>query len=180
MGYLDKLLIERENPYAIDVELEIRKIFERETNYIYEFQKNENPYDYDITVFKYYINGANWWKKIIAYIELEVSEHWINDYPKYWKTYSFLKRKIYEWDNGFSGEKKCNADKTIYIIFNKQLNDAICCDIETISKFQEEYINITGSERKDTFLRTSLDDPRITRGIRNCIERIKYFIKQKE
>jgi len=186
MGYLDKLLIDRTNPYAIDVELEIRKILEKGTDYTYEFQKNENHYDYDISVFKYYIDGANWEKKLIAYIELEVSESWENEFPYYWKTYSFLKRKVYKWDygdNNFTNELKDNADKTIYIIFNKSLSDSYCSDIETISTFHEEILSNggkTGDSRKDTYLREPLTSERVTKGIENCIEKIKFFIKNKE
>lgn len=186
MGYLNELLIDRENPYAIDVELEIRKIFEWETDYTYEFQKNEDPYDYDISVFKYYINGADWKKKLIAYIELEVSESWKDEYPYWWKTYSFLKRKVYKWDyndNNFTNELKDNVDKTIYIIFNKKLSDSCCSDIKTISTFKEEVLSNggkTGDLRKDTYLREPLNTKRVIRGTKNCVERIKDFIKQKE
>jgi len=186
MGYLDKLLIDRSNPYAIDVELEIRKIFEWETDCTFEFQKNEDPFDYDISVFKYYIRGANWQKKLIAYIELEVSESWENEYPTWWKTYSFLKRKIYKWDNDnmqFINELKENADKTVYIIFNKELTDACCSDLKTISTFNEVILpngGKTGDLRKDTYLRESLVTNRVFRGIKSCIEMIKEFIKSKE
>jgi hypothetical protein len=49
MTYFSDLLITRANPFEIDIELEVRKIFERETDYTFEFQKNENKYDYDIS-----------------------------------------------------------------------------------------------------------------------------------
>jgi len=186
MGYLDKLLIDRINPYAIDVELEIRKIFEWETDYTFEFQKNEDPFDYDISVFKYYIKGADWEKKLIAYIELEVSESWKNEYPNWWNTYSFLKRKVYKWDNNnktFINQLKDNADRTIYVIFNKELTDACCSDLKTISTFNEIILpngGKTGDIRKDTYLREPLITDKVTRGIKQSIERIKEYIRSKE
>jgi hypothetical protein len=183
MSYFDGLLKERSSPYEIDVELEVRKLFEKNTDYTFEFQKNDNKYEYDISVFKYYINGSDYKKKIIAYIEIEVSETWQTTYPDYWKTYSFLKRKVfkYSYENQcFSTELKENAENTIYIIFNKTLTDAICCDIITISKFNNQKSIVTGNERQDTFLREPLNSFFVVRGLNECFKKINEFIKLKQ
>jgi hypothetical protein len=114
---------------------------------------------------------------------LEISENWKTDYPYYWKYYSFLKRKIYKYDysnNQYTNELKENGEHTIYVIFNKTLNDAVCCDVSTIATFTESSVTVTHNLRQDTFLREPLTSNRVVKGLSNCIMKIKEFIKSKE
>jgi len=182
MSYFDTLLTTRKNPFEIDVELEIRKILEKNTSYQFEFQKNEDKFSYDISVFYYFINGADWEKIKIGFIEVEVSERWQTEYPNYWKDYSFLKRKVYEWnffDRYYTGELKSNTEHSIYVIFNKSLTDCICQDMKTVSTFTEKKRFLTGNTRQDSFLCTTLDDKRIIKGVDNCLVFIKLFFENK-
>lgn len=183
MSYFEKLLQERISPYEIDVELEVRKLLEKNTDYTFEFQKNDNKYEYDISVFKYYITGSDYTKKAIAYIEVEVSETWKTNYPEYWKTYSFLKRKVFKYSNEyqcFLTELKENAENTIYIIFNKTLTNAICCDMITISNFNNMRCIVTGNKRQDEFLREPLNSLFVIKGLNDCFKIINEFIKSKQ
>ena len=63
------LLISRSNPFEINLELEIRKLFERNTDYRYEIRKNDDKFGYDLQIYRYFINGGDWVRKDIAYIE---------------------------------------------------------------------------------------------------------------
>ena len=181
--YFRELLIDRENAFEINLELEIKRILEFDMDYHNELQKNDNKYNYDLKVFKYYINGADYDKKLIAFIEIEVSENWKNDYPKNWKNDSFLARKVLQYD--YKSEEfmltnlKENADDTVYIIFNKSLTDSVCCDMVTISKFKLTYIPLTDNPYNNGFLRESLLDcnKKVIRGIDNCRNYIEEFIK---
>jgi hypothetical protein len=178
MKYFDELLEDRENPYEINLELKIRKMLEEKTDYTFELQKNSDPYGYDLEVFKYYIDGADWQKKSICFIEIEISETWKNDYPSNWRWYSFLSRKILDdYSNG--DNIKINAEKTIYIIFNKLLTDSICLDMMSISKFDLQHQKITGVERNDYYLRVPVNDKRVIRGLKNSMNYIWKYINKK-
>lgn len=178
MTYFSELLKDRNNPYEIDLELSVRKIFEKNTDYTYEFQKNIDPYGYDISVFKYDINGADWAKRHICYVEVEISETWIDVYPKNWMKYSFLARKVYK--DIENSVLKDEHKKTCYVIFNKTLTDSICQSIETISTFNLEYQEISGKKRNDYYLRTYIGNQIVCRGVKNSLNFIYKFIKDKE
>lgn len=171
------LLSSRSNPYEIDLELQVRKLFEIKTNYTYEFQKNNDKYGYDIAVFKYYIYGADWIKKNIAYFEIEISENWVDRFPDYWHDYSFLARKVFKIENNsFTSELKENAKKTVYVIFNKSITDCICQRIDLISTFEVKNRNIMNKVKTDTFLITDLNDKRIVRGLDNMFDFCNNFL----
>ena len=181
MTYFEELLKDRKNPYEIDSELIVRKMLENNTNYTYEFQKN-GKYDYDIGVYKYYLQAGSYKKVNICYIEVELSEAWITGYPEFWHNYSFLRRKVNVFDyknNQFTSKLKDNAEKTLYIIFNKTMTDSAAMPIKDIpgacySKFQ----NVTGTNsiHDNTFYRTPLTSNNVTRGLESCFELIRKFI----
>ena len=183
MKYFEDLLKDRKNPHEIDSELIIRKMLENNTNYSYEFQKN-GQYDYDIGVYKYYINAGNYEKVNICFIEVELSEAWKTNYPNFWHNYSFLRRKVNVFDrqtNRFTDELKPNAEKTLYIIFNKTMTDAAAIQIKDIpsvcySKFQN--VTGTGSIYDNTFWRTPLTSNHVTRGLENTFQLIRKFITE--
>lgn len=182
MKYLKQLLEDRDNTFEIDLELKIRKLLEHNVDYTFEIQKNNDKYDYDLKAFKYYIKGADYRKEPIAFIEVEISENWKDNYPSYWEDYSFLMRKVYKWDNKkqtFTKELKENASKTIYLIVNKNINDAICQKIPFIAKLEPVEREIGIDLRRRMCLRTSKDNPSIIRGFNNCMEFIYEFIKRR-
>ena len=185
MDFFEELLPDRDNPYEIDLELQASRLIGKGLDHTLELQKNENKYKYDLSVFKYYQDGAEHEKKIIGFIEIEVSKKWNNEFPSNWKTYSFLRRKVssydfldpdYEFDEGFYNDIKENGDKTIYIIFNQSLTDAFCCDIVTISKFTKVHCEVVGIPYNDSFLRTDLQDPNVKRGLDECVDYINKFM----
>ena len=179
MDYFNKLLVSRKNTFEIDVELQVRKILESISDYHFEFQKNEDKYNYDISVFRYDISGAVYTKKCIAFVEIEVSETWKDKYPENWHTFSFLKRKVFNFDYDkkvFTKDLHENADKTIYIILNKSLTDAICCNVCKIATFKDAVNYQTGNLRNDTFLRTQVTDKSVIKCLDNCLKRIHSFI----
>lgn len=182
MNYFEQLLIDRKNPYEIDLELVIRKVLETNiTDYTFEFQKNDDPYSYDIKCYKYYIReGGDYNKELIAYVEVEISEHWKDEWPSYWKTYSFLARKVLEYENGKFIEDKLKegAEKTIYLIFNKNCTDCFCCEIKIIKNFNFEHVPVTGNYYSDCFLRTSLYEKRVIRGVENSMRYIERYLNK--
>lgn len=183
MGYFDELLKDRNNPYEINLELWIRKLFENKTDYTFEFQKNEDKYGYDLSVYKYYLSGGDYEKILIAFIEIEVSENWENEYPQYWRDYSFLKRKVYKYDfyeDIFMNEVKDNSDKTIYIIFNKAITDSICRDMIFIKDLKSKERKLTNSNRNNWFLTTTKNDVNIIRGLNKCLNYSYKFIMEKD
>ena len=95
--YFKGLCRDRESPYEIDLELQIKKLLSSNLDYAFELQKNDNPKGTDFIVSIYEkVKEENWTKRIIAYIEIEVSEHWKDKYPNNWKFHSFLDCAYYE------------------------------------------------------------------------------------
>jgi len=175
-----------ENPYDISPELKIRKILEYSFDYTYEFRKNDNRYGYDIICYKYFIHDDGGFEKLpVVFIETEVSYNidWISDLQENWKWYSFLARKVLKFNSDndcFTDELKENADKCVYLKFNRYFKDCFCCDMNTISKFDKIYWPGYTNENdgyNHAFLRTSLDDKRVIRGIPESMEFIKNFIR---
>lgn len=182
----DELLSSRESNYDITPELKARKILEHYLGDDIELQKNDDPYGYDLKVYRYNtLNGSNE-KNFVCYIEIEVSEGWIDDYPGYWKDYSFLRRKIDTWNPNiisFDNDIKENGDKTIYIIFNKNNTDAVCQSIEFIK--ENYFIKRRGisNKRRDSYytvnkydLRIINTPPIIYKGLDKCLKFISEYI----
>ena len=177
--YFKTHLPDRDNTYEIDLELQARKLIQSKLHHTFELQKNEDKYGYDLSVFRYYQDGGEHTKKMIGFIEVEVSNSWKDKYPGYWSTYSFLARKVFQFDwndNEFFANLKNDAEKTIYIIFNGELTDSCCCDITTISQFKKVNCDVTGKFRNDSFLRTDLQDPNVIRGLDECFDYINEFM----
>lgn len=178
--YLTKLLPDRKNTYEIDAELAVRKILEKGTSYLTEIHRNDEPYDYDLVYYMYNTDKNPFEKRMGGYIEVEVSEHWKDEFPSYWKTFSFLKRKVYEYDydkHSFTEDLKKNGERTIYLILNKKLTDGCACDIVTISTFEEKKQHVTGDDRLDTFLRAPLDSKDVSFGLHDCLVFIRAFFE---
>ena len=181
MNYFENILKDRKDTYEIELELQVRKLFESMTEYIFEFQKNEDIYGYDLSVFKYVLEaGGRFKKQLIAFIEIEISEKWIDVYPDYWQDYSFLMRKVYDYDfkkNEFTNNVKANANTCIYIIFNKSLTDCICQKVDYIAGLEKKYRKLTGKDYTDWFLTTKKTDTNIVKGIDKAFQFCYSFIK---
>lgn len=170
-----------QNSYEITGELKLRKVIESNTDYSLEFCKNDDKYGYDLICKKLVVNGDHWRRDIVGYVELEISDNWIDSYPAYWKTYSFLARKAFYWDynsNEFYSDRLKNADtnRTIYVISNKSMTDMVVAKMTDVAQ-GEMVVNgyDSESERKKTFLRFDLKDTRIIRGLENTMQFINNY-----
>lgn len=181
--YFSSLLSSRGHVFEIDTELKVRKYLEHVTDYKIELQKNNDIYGYDLVVNLYDTDKKDWSKKSIAFIEIEVSETWISEYPKNWMYYSFLARKIYDFDRAnkcFTDNLRCDAEKTIYLVFNRDMSDCFCALIsETINYCNLHYLNrFDGDVYRDTYLRTKLSNENVVRGKSNCMTFIRSKIDE--
>jgi hypothetical protein len=164
--------------FDIPDELKVRKLLESMLKYDIELQKNKDKFGYDIHVFRY--NTKTNEKHPIGYIELEVSDTWVNDYPRHWKTYSFLARKVIKFDrdkNEFTKELKDNWERTVYLITNKEMSDMICQSIQSISKLKFYYCKVKERYYNDCFFRVRKGSKKIICGKDNCANFIKQFFE---
>lgn len=179
MGYLETLLQDRVNCFEIDSELMIRKWLENTTDYHYEFQKNDDKYGYDIICNRYDINGGEWSKNDLGFIEVELSQKWDDGYPANWKTYSFLARKLLTFDNGqFTMTAKSGADKMLYVIFNRKMTDCIAAKPTELLDAGADLVNtkLTGRNYTDFVLRVPLNCPVVARGREQVARRVELFL----
>ena len=179
--YFETLLSSRGHVFEIDTELKVRKYLECISDYRFEFQKNNDIYGYDLLVNFYNTTSKDWIKSNITFIEIEVSETWVNEYPPHWKYYSFLARKVFEFDkaqNKFTKRLKPDADKTIYLVFNKSMTDCFCSLISDTVKYCKLCVTNTlfADVYRETFYRVSLDSDLILRGKNNCMRYISGII----
>jgi hypothetical protein len=170
----------KKETYDIEPELNMSEIINSYSDKIYTKKNRLNPYDYDLCCYDKKNN------RFLGYIECEHSRYnklGING--SNWK-HSFLQRKIfvYENGNGFRNQIiKDNAEKTIYFKMSRVygLDDCICCNLLDITYFDSEVESKTGNDYNDWFLRTSMENKKVARGIYECIRYIeKYFRVVKE
>ncbi len=153
-------------------ELQIRKILERHSDWQYVFDKNDDPYAYDLTAWRYNVRKDGHDKTFLGFIEIEVGCGWEAEWPSYYHEVSFLKRKIYVFDwklNVWKGPKD-DIDKTFYLKFNAIHDDCFCKNIQAV------YDTGTISSRGDGSYRDAyivLPMESVTWGIRECVEYIQ-------
>jgi len=162
--------------FDIEPELIVSKIINERSEVIYTNKNTLDPYGYDLNCF----NKIN--NNFVGYVEVERSKHKIlGRKGTNWK-HSFLMRKILVYNENQYHDQilKDNADKTIYIKFNKNygLDDCICCCIEDITFFDSEWQRKTGDVRKDLVFRTSQYNSKVAKGIDNCIIYIDKFFNE--
>lgn len=177
--YFDSLCADRKCGFEINVELQIRKLLERKTDYNVEVKKHLDKYGRDLEVFIYKVDGNDWSYKN-CFLEVEVSEKWIDTYPIYWRWYSFLARKVflYNTNNNYNDRIPLADYKNVYyIIFNKNLTDAISQPVYNIAEFDLHLQHISGEDRTDWFLRVPVSDKRIVRGIDNVVLDLCNFVR---
>lgn len=164
------------NPYNTTSEFIGMDILKDYFNNSFSFSKNERRYDYDVEVKKE--------NKFLGYIEIETHELWKDEYPSNWKLYRFWARKIREnFDRTsltFTNTPKKNYEKTLYLSFNQNFTDAYCVDLKYIHDHLE--IQYRGGEirhdedqRVNWLFYTYLNDPRVARGIKDCMNFISLF-----
>lgn len=166
------------NNFDIDDELRLRKMLEGALGYTIEVQKNDDKYDYDCKVFQYDTKTCD--KKLIGFIELEKSEHWIEEYPENWKTDSFLMRKVFIYDRNkseFTKDLRKEHERTLYLVVNGNETDMNCQTIDEISKLNKVYCNVKNDNYKDWFLRIGRNNNKIIHGKENCLRFINKFFE---
>jgi len=179
MGYLETLLQDRVNCFEIDSELMIRKWLENTTDYHYEFQKNDDKYGYDIICNRYDINGGEWAKNSIGFIEVEMSENWVTSRPANWVTHSFLARKMLNFDGReFRMELRDGAEQMLYIIFNKSMTDCVAVAPVDLLKHNPRLVRLkqTSDPRKDFVVRVPLSCPIVASGTNAVAKKVESFI----
>ena len=165
--------------YDITGELIIRKILESNTDYKFEFIKNDNKYESDIRIFEYIVKGNDWDKKFIGYVEVEKALKWDTfDIPKYWYCLSFLGRKLFKFNGKFDVNNPVdNIDSTVYLKFNSSYTNCFCqSKAFIISNGKESYRNgknVNLSNRNDFYW--ELEKSKLIFGIKECCD----FIKEK-
>lgn len=173
MNQLNEFDIYKES-FNIKPELKVSKIINEHSKKIYTRKNMLNPYDYDLHCFDEKNN-------FLGYIEVEVSNHEILGRKGTSWQHSFLMRKVLVWNENQYHDQilRDNADKTVYIKFNKNcgLLDCICCCMEDITCFNPEWQKKTGNTRQDLVFRTNQNNPRVAKGIDNCIEYIENFFE---
>lgn len=165
----------KELSYDVNFELKLTRILKEKLPINITPIKNNDPYSFDLKIFEYDMDlKKNVFK---GYIEIERALTWRIIYP--WDNYSFLMRKVYEFDEKnkeFIKEFKEYYDKTVYLRTNYDGTDMFCLDIPTIAKLKVVYQKIFGKERNDWYFRTGLDDDRVNRGLDNCIMFINNYL----
>lgn len=177
-NYFERLLGDRGNRFEIETELQLRKIFENKTSHNFEFRKNDDAYGWDIECFRYDQVGSDWIRKFCCFVEVEVSQQWVNDYPSYWKTYSFLARKIHPFVNSrfCFNQLKENGEKCFYLIANKTMTDCKTLYLpDAINGNIEQVDHQRIGNYRNQFRRFDLGSPFITIGLENSINQIIEF-----
>ncbi len=169
-------------------ELIMIELFNQKTSDKYEFVKNCNKCGIDVRILKK-INNK---KFEIGKIELELKPEWFGRlHPRNWTEISFLKRKLFVFDDynfddkrikeskNMWKESKKDNDKTIYLIYNVPKSVWVCQTCDYIIKNGKEcYRSCTSGTNKyiyeHSYWRLDLDDKKLIKGIDNCI---KFIIK---
>ena len=163
--------------------MQIRKILECLTPWQVELDENyQDKYGYDLL---YYIhektqNETGYIKKFKGYIELEVAQDWQEyNIPSYWSEITFLARKCYKYntDEGqFTNIPKDNADRTVYLKFNKNLDNCFVSSVNKIIKLGSTSDRSDGTY-KNTYIKMDKGD--LTFGIYNSMKYINEFMGKK-
>lgn len=175
--------------FDITGELKIRKILEINTDYKFEFIRNEDKYGNDIKIFEYIVTGNEWDKKFLGFVEVEKGMSWKTiELPDFYYCVSFLKRKLFKFHYGTHPESDPdeftkmpveNYDKTIYLKFNADYTNCFCqMKNFIIDNGKESYrngLNKNISKRKDEYWELKKED--VVWGIKNCCDFIKDKFK---
>jgi hypothetical protein len=172
--------------YEIKDELQMRKVLEQHTDWMFEFNKHEQ-YDYDMRIKQWddkpQTNDDN---TVLGFVELERSrkdkEHsWVTgDIPESWNYPSFLMRKVREYDHHQGSWKglKDNYERTVYLKFNHAQDNCFAAPIEAIHRDGIETKFSDGSYN-NSYLKLRFSHSDVHIGIRNCIEFIEEYLEER-
>lgn len=171
--------------YQIKDELKIRKVLEEHTDWKFEFTKHDK-YDYDLQITEWDSEPAGPDDcSILGFVELERSRSdneysWITgDIPDGWHFYSFLERKVRDYDytlRCWQGLKD-DYNKTFYLKFNHALDNCFAAPIAVIYRDGRRTKRSDGHPRRTT-LALDLDHPEVETGISECIDYIEEYLSQ--
>jgi len=171
--------------YGIVDELQIRKLLEEETEWRYEFTKGAK-YGYDLKLYRWTgsPDGPSD-RHLFGYIELERSrgdseKSWVTgDIPAGWPYYSFLRRKVHKFNGvGNWGALKPNAERAVYLKFNREMNNCFVAPVTAIDRWGEETKRSDGT-RSNTYLKLRFDHPTVTVGTDEAVNYIQRYLGSK-
>lgn len=169
--------------YQIKDELEIRKVLEEHTDWQFEFTKNSKfAYDLHITQWSDEPSGPDDCDTV-GFVELERSrsdkpKSWVTgDIPDGWYYYSFLERKVREYDYTLCrwGGLKDDYNRTVYLKFNHALNNCFAAPIAVIYRDGERTKRSDGHPKRTT-LKLGFGHPEVCVGIDECVSYIKEYL----
>lgn len=168
--------------YEIKDELEMRKQLEAETDWEFEFTKNDT-YAYDMRVYEWDDEPSSPDDRtIFGYIELERAKKtgWCTgDIPDKWVYLTFLERKIRDYDHGCGRWDGLKEDyrKTMYLKFNHALDNCFVAPIASIHRDGWETRRSTGTPT-DTYRAIQFDHPDVRYGITDAVTFIEEYLGQ--
>jgi hypothetical protein len=166
--------------YEIVDELQIRKRLEAETEWRYEFTKGAK-YGYDLKLYRWSEtpDGPSD-RHLFGYVELERATGWQKGaIPDGWHYYSFLRRKVHEFEGvGRWGDLKPNAERAVYLKFNRELDNCFVAPIKAIDEWGEETKRSDG-RRENTYLKLPFDHPTVSVGINDAVSYIQRYLGSK-
>lgn len=166
--------------YAIEDELRIRKKLEQNTNWDFEFTKNDK-YQYDMRLYRWSSNPSSPDdREVFGYIELERARKtgWCTgDVPDNWVYITFLERKIrdYDYKRGAWDGLKDDYQRTVYLKFNHALDNCFVAPIASVHRDGNQTKRSTGSPT-DTYRALPFDHPDVQFGIGNAVEFIEDYL----
>jgi hypothetical protein len=183
-GYSDDLDTQS---YEFKAELKIRKLLERNTDWQFEATKNDQ-YSYDLKITQWSDSPrkpAD--NNVVGYVELERArrdrpESWVTgSIPDSWVFYSFLKRKVYEYDHnsGVWQDLKSDHDRTVYLKFNHALDNCFAAPVSVIYHDGTETKHSDGSYN-DTYLALDLNHETVRVGIDECVSFIQSYLNDRK
>lgn len=171
--------------YEIKGELEIRKLLESNTDWDFEFRKNEK-YAYDLCIHQWDSEPSGPSdNNVIGYIELERARRdkpksWVTgDIPNGWHFYSFLERKIRDYDY----EKACweglqsDHSRTVYIKFNHALDNCFAAPVTTIYR-EGEITKRSDNTPKNTYRKLGFNNDSVAVGISESINLVEDWLNR--
>lgn len=175
--------------YDIQRELEVRKLLEEETEWSFEFTKNEK-YAPDLQLHDWGeppVDAGS--RSLIGYVEIEVaskSSDWQRGrFPDHWNEASFLRRKIQDWDydrQNWAGLKPL-ARQTLYLKFNHQLDNCFMAPVERIYHDYDYRTTRRGAEspnRKQDVYVLHPKNKTVVWGVHDCVREIEGWLDKIE
>lgn len=173
--------------YEYKDELKIRKILERETDWQFEFTKNDQ-YQYDLAITQWEDNPSSPEDNdVVGYVELErarrdKAKSWITgDIPDGWYYLSFLQRKVRSYDRTRGTWEGLRDDyrRTVYLKFNHAMDNCFAAPIESIHR-DGSRTKASDGGYNSTYLKLDEDHADVRYGISDCVAFVKEYLTDKE